>query len=79
LRDQAFGLGSANLRIALVIGEDQLDLGALEAGQTAALGKRQIGNAFGAVVDDIGGQLQRVSFQRRKKRRRPTADRSRRF
>ena len=34
LRNQAFGLGAPLLRIGLVVGEDQPDLGATEAGQS---------------------------------------------
>ena len=42
LGDQALGLGAALLRIGLVVGEHEPDLGAAEAGQALALRQRQI-------------------------------------
>jgi len=42
LRDQALGLGAAFLRVALMVGDDDLDLGAAETRQAFALGERQV-------------------------------------
>ena len=42
LGDQALGLGAALLRIGLVVGEHEADLGAAEARQALALRQRQI-------------------------------------
>ena len=58
LGDQALGFGAALLRIGLVIGEHQADLGAAEAGQALALGQRQI--EIVVLVDDVGGGLERL-------------------
>ena len=58
LRDQAFGLGAALLRIGLVIGEYEADLGAAKAGQAFALRQRQI--EIVVLVDDIERGLERL-------------------
>ena len=58
LRDQALGLGAALLRIGLVIGEYQADLGAAETGQALALGQRQIEIVI--LVDDVSCGLERL-------------------
>ena len=57
LADQPFGLARAGLGIALMVSKHQLDLGPLQPGQAPTGRKRQIGDAFSAVVDDVGGQL----------------------
>ena len=77
LRDQALGFGAALLRIGLVVGEDELDLGAAEARQAFALGQRQI--EIVVVVDDLGRGLDTPSGHRRRAGRwRRRTDRSRR-
>ena len=58
LGDQALGLGAALLRIALVVGEHQADLGAAEAGKPGVLRQRQI--EIMDVVDDVGRRFERV-------------------
>ena len=57
LRDQALGFGAALLRIGLVIGEHQTDLGAAETGEPFALRQRQIEIVI--LVDDVGRGLER--------------------
>ena len=58
LGDQAFGLGAALLRISLVVGEHETDLGAAKAGQTFALRQRQIEIVI--LVDDVERGLERL-------------------
>ena len=58
LGDQAFGLGAALLRIGLVVGEHEADLGAAEAGQAFALCQRQIEIVI--LVDDVERGLVRL-------------------
>src|SRR5437899_9386901 len=58
LGDQALSLGAALLRIGLVVGEHEAELGAAEAGQTLALRQRQI--EIVALVDDIERGLVRL-------------------
>ena len=58
LGDQALGLGAALLRIGLVVGEHEPDLGAAEAGQTFALRQRQI--EIMVLVDDVGRGFERL-------------------
>ena len=57
LGDQAQRLVLARGRRALVVGEDDLDLGAAEARQALAVGERHILQVGIAVVDEIDGQL----------------------
>jgi hypothetical protein len=52
LGDEALGLGAALLRVGLVIGEYETDLGATETGQTLAARQRQI--EIEVFVDDFG-------------------------
>jgi len=59
LGDQALGLGAALLRIALMVGEHQLDLGAAEAGKAGVLRRRQV--EIMGIVDDVGCGLERVA------------------
>src|SRR5215831_18038444 len=59
LGDQALGLGSADLRIALMVAEHQPNLRAYEAWQ-AGLARQWEIQALGAVVDHLGGELQGV-------------------
>ena len=59
LRDQARGELLRDRRIALVVGEDQLELGAAEIRQAGVLGERQIAQLGMRVVDDLGGDLGR--------------------
>ena len=58
LRDQALGLGAALLRIGLVIGEHETDLGAAETRQALAARQRQI--EIVVLVDDLGRGLERL-------------------
>ena len=58
LGDQALGFGAALLRIGLVVGEHEADLGAAEAGEALALRQRQI--EIVVLVDDVGRGLERL-------------------
>src|ERR1700735_2089407 len=53
LRDQALGLGAALLRIGLMVGEYQAQLGTAQAGQADAPGERKV--EVVGVVGDLGG------------------------
>ena len=57
LRDQARGELLRQRRVALVIGEDQLELGAAEVRQADPLGERQVAQFGMIAVDDLGDQL----------------------
>jgi len=58
--DQAQRLILTGGRRALVVGEDELDLGAAEARQATALGQRDdLGEIGVAVVDDVGADFHR--------------------
>ena len=59
LRDQAFGFRAALLRIALVVGIDDLDLLSAEPRETRVLGERQI--EVGLRVDDGQRRLDRIA------------------
>ena len=56
LGDQAHGLLLADLRIALVIGLVELDLGAAEIGQAGGGAERQVFQLGIGGVDDVGGE-----------------------
>ena len=56
LGDQALGFGATLLRIGLVIGKHQLDLGAAEPRQPLPPGQRQLKIII--LVDDVGGRLE---------------------
>ena len=59
-RDQAQRLVLAGRRRALVVGEDELDLGATQARQAAALGDRhELGELGVAIVDHVGADFDR--------------------
>ena len=58
LGDQALGLGTRFLRIALMIGKHQLDPGVAEPGEAGILRRRKI-EVMG-VVDDVDGGFQRM-------------------
>jgi hypothetical protein len=51
LRYETLCLAQAHLRLALVVDDDDGDLGAAEAGQALSLGKRQ--RQVGALIDDL--------------------------
>src|SRR5262249_36173165 len=56
LRDQTLGLSAALLRVALMVGIDQANLGAAEARQTGTPGERKIEVLI--VVDDVDRGLE---------------------
>ncbi len=58
LRDQALGLGAPLLRIALVVGDDDLHLGAAQALQPHALAERKI--EIMRVVDHVERRVEGV-------------------
>ena len=60
LGDQAHGLLLADLRIALVIGFVELDLGAAEIGQAGGGAERQVFQLGMRGVDDLGGEVDGV-------------------
>ena len=60
LGDQAHGLLLADLRIALVIGLVELDLGAAEIGQACSGAERQVFQLGMRGVDDVGGEVDGV-------------------
>ncbi len=59
LGDQALGLGTAFLRIGLVVGEDEADLCVAEAREPGIPRGRQI--EIIGIVDDIGRRFERVT------------------
>ncbi len=59
LRDQARRQLLGQRRIALMIDEDQLELGAAQVGQAFGGGERQVSEFRMLVVDDIGGDFGR--------------------
>ena len=58
LGDQSFRLGAGLLRVALMVREDQPDMGTAEVRQPAALAQQQVRNVVVA-VDDVGRGLHR--------------------
>jgi len=69
LRDQSLGLGPPLLRIALMVGENQLDLGAAKARKPGALCRGQI--QIMGIVDDVCRGFQRMARTRADLRGRP--------
>jgi len=57
LADETLGFALAHLRLALVVDHDKDDLGAAETRQALVPGERQ--REIGALVDDLGGRLDR--------------------
>src|SRR5262249_43421776 len=56
LRNETLGFALAHLRLALMVDDDEDDLGAAEAWQALVLGERQ---RVSALVDDLCGRLNR--------------------